>query len=690
MTNGTSSTDSLPERSVGSREQEATVLAPIRKQVERLREEIRRHERLYYVENRPEVTDADFDRLMRDLAALEERYPELATPDSPTRRVGGAPAEAFAAVEHAVPMLSLENAYSWEDAEAWRSRVRRALGAEPSAWVAELKIDGLSITLRYEQGALVRGATRGDGFRGEDVTENVRTIRSLPLRVAGTEPLEVRGEVFYTKSAFQKVNADREVAGEPLFANPRNAAAGTMRLLDSRITSKRRLDAWIYSMAEATPLPVSQAETLERLRVLGFPVNPHWRRCASFEEVREFIASWESARHDLDFETDGVVIKVDERRLQERLGATAKSPRWSLAYKYPPEVAATVVRRISVNVGRTGVLTPVAHFDPVSLGGTTVRRATLHNYEDLSRKDVRLGDTVVIEKGGDVIPKVVRVVIEKRPPDAGPFEMPVRCPICEDPIVREPGEVAARCVNPACPAVVREALRHFCGRRAMNIEGLGEKLVDQLVREGLLTDVASIYDLKAEHLVALERWGEKSASNLLEEITRSRQNDLPRLLFALGIRHVGEKAARTLALRFGSLDALAEATAQELQKVPEIGPNTAQAIVAWFSHPSHRGLIERLRRHGVSFRSRALAPVSGGPLAGKTVVLTGTLPVAREEATGRLEAAGAKVTGSVSKKTDLVLAGEAGGSKLDRARELGIRVVGWEEMLEMLGSGREE
>ncbi len=667
---------------------EVRIAAPrdARQRVRQLSAEIRRNERLYYVENRPEITDAEFDRLMRELAELEERYPELATPDSPARRVGGQPAEGFATVEHSVPMLSLENAYSEQEAEAWRARLCRVLEREPPAYVAELKIDGLSISLRYEKGMLVRGSTRGDGVRGEDVTRNVRTIRSVPLRIEETAPLEVRGEVFYSKRAFEALNAERETAGEPVFANPRNAAAGTMRLLDSRITSKRKLDAWLYAIVDGARLPASQSEGLRRLSSLGFPVNPHWRRYESFEEIREFIGRWEKERHKLDFETDGVVIKVDDRRLQERAGSTAKSPRWALAYKYPAEEKTTVVREISVNVGRTGVLTPVAHFDPIQLAGTTVKRATLHNYEDLARKDVRVGDTVVVEKGGEVIPKVVRVLLEKRPSGAKPFQMPKRCPVCGDPIVREPGEVASRCVNPSCPAVVREALRHFCSRRAMNIEGLGEKLVDQLVTVGLLTDVASIYDLKAQDLVALERWGEKSAANLLEEIDRSKQNDLSRLIFALGIRHVGEKAARTLAGHFGTLEALAGASEEQLQVVPEIGPNTAAAIVSWFSHPRHRQLVEKLRRHGLNFSSRAEAARPSGALAGKTVVITGHLVgITREEARARLEAAGAKVSGSVSGKTDFLLAGDSPGGKLSRARALSVRTVTWGQMLEIMG-----
>ena len=662
-------------------------LDPARR-AEELRAEILRHERLYYVEARPEITDAEFDRMMSELASIESLHPDLATADSPTRRVGGEPAQGFATVEHAIPMLSLENASSWEEAEAWRARVVRVLGEEPSGYVAELKIDGLSISLRYEAGVLVRAATRGDGFRGEDVTDNVRTIRSIPLRIPESSPLEARGEVFYPRSAFRKLNAEREAAGEPMFANARNTAAGTIRLLDSRVTAKRGLAAWMYSIAESRRLPATQAETLERLRALGLPTHPHWRRCATFEEVRSAVDRWESERADLDFETDGVVVKVDDRGLQAELGSTSKSPRWALAFKYRAEEATTVVRGISVQVGRTGTLTPVAHFDPIVLAGTTVKRATLHNYEDLARKDVRVGDTVVVEKGGDVIPKVVRVVPEMRPPDSVPFAMPALCPVCGDPVVREEGEVATRCVNPGCPAMVREALRHFCSRRAMRIEGLGEKLVDQLVREGLLSDVASIYALAADHLSRLERWGEKSAANLLGEIERSKENDLSRLLFALGIRHVGEKAAATLARRFGSLDALIAAGEEELQGVDEVGPNTAAAIRAWFSHPRHRELVEKLRSRGVNFLSKQSRPAAEGPLAGKTVVITGTLPdVTREEAAQRLEAAGAKIAGSVSKKTGYVLAGEAAGSKLEKAKALGVPTVTWGEMLEILEGG---
>jgi len=664
-----------------------TAPAAARKRAEALKREILRHERLYYVENRPEISDTQFDLLMRELIELETRYPELATPDSPSRRVGGEPAEGFETIAHRAPMLSLENAYSWEEAEAWQARLRRVLKSDPPRYVAELKIDGLSISLRYEGGALARAVTRGDGMRGEDVTGNVRTIRSVPLRIPESGPVEVRGEVFYTKKAFERLNAAREAESLPLFANPRNAASGTIRMLDSRVVAKRRLGVWLYNVIEAPELPATHAQTLELLTRWGFPVNPHWQRCESFEEVRAFVERWEEERGALDFETDGVVLKVNERHLQKRLGATAKSPRWALAFKYPAEEMTTLVREISVQVGRTGVLTPVAHFDPILLAGTTVRRATLHNYEDLARKDIRVGDTVVVEKGGDVIPKVVRVLLQKRPEEARPFPMPSRCPVCGDAVAREPGEVATRCVNPACPAVVREALRHFCSRRAMNIEGLGEKLVDQLVKAGLLSDVASIYDLAAPDLVALERWGEKSAGNLLAEIAQSKKNDLSRLVFALGIRHVGEKAARTLALNFGSLDALAAASEEDLQRVEEVGPNTAAAIASYFRHPRQRELIGKLRRHGLNFSSQTPRELSAaGPLAGKSVVITGTLPgITREEAASRLEAAGAKVAGSVSGKTHYLLAGEEAGSKLKRARELGVATVTWAEMLEIIG-----
>jgi DNA ligase (NAD+) len=583
-------------------------------------------------------------------------------------------------------MLSLDNAYSIEELAEWDARARKLAAGAPFGYVAELKIDGLSIALRYEGGRLVRGATRGDGFRGEDVTANVRAIPSIPGEIPERRAIEVRGEVYFPRRAFERLNRRREEDGLAIFANPRNAASGSMRLLDPAETGRRGLDAWMYQIAEPESDP-SQSAVLERLASLGFPVNPHYRACSGFEDVAAFVEEWREKRRGLDFETDGVVVKVDPRPVQKKLGQTAKSPRWAVAFKYPPEEAFTVVRAIGVQVGRTGVLTPVARLDPVKIGGTVVQRATLHNYEDLTRKDVRAGDTVAVEKGGDVIPKVTRVLLERRPADSRPFAMPAACPVCGEKVVREEGEVATRCVNASCPAQAREAVRHFAGRKAMDIEGLGDKLVEKLFDETMLTDVASIYGLDAGRLAALERFGEKSAANLMAQIERSKGAGLSRLLFALGIRHVGEKAARLLARRFRTIAALSAATPDELTAVPEIGPNTAEAIRSWFERPSNAALVERLLARGVSGEEAGPAGPEAGPLAGKTVVVTGTIEgVTRDEAAAaRLERAGAKVAGSVSKKTAFVVAGENAGSKLDRARELGIPVRTWAEALREMG-----
>jgi DNA ligase (NAD+) len=654
--------------------------AEAKKKIEALRKDLRRHERLYYVENRIEISDAEFDQRMGQLRGLEEQFPQYDDPDSPTHRVGGAPAEGFATILHSRPMLSLDNAYNLEELAGWEERVRRLVGKERFGYVAELKIDGLSVALRYEKGRLARGLTRGDGTRGEDVTPNVRAIQAIPLTIAEKKPFETRGEVYFSRGAFARVNEKREAEGLPLFANPRNAASGSMRLLDSKETARRGLKAWLYQIVEPAEAGKTQEEGLRALKKLGFPVNPHYRLCRNFPEVKEFIEAWREKRHGLEFETDGVVIKVNEKRVQDLLGATAKAPRWAVAFKYPPEEALTVVRDISVQVGRTGVLTPVAHFDPVRLAGTTVRRATLHNYEDLTRKDVRVGDTVAVEKGGEVIPKVTRVVLEKRPPHARPFTMPDRCPVCGETVISAPGEVAVRCVNASCPAQVRESIRHFASRRAMDIQGLGDKLVEKLLEERLIEDVASIYDLEAEKLSELERFGEKSAANLLRQIEASRRAGLTRLLFGLGIRQVGEKAARLLAQRFRNLDDLERASEEELVSVAEIGPNTAAAIRSWFGTAANRRLLQKLRSRGIDFVSHEPRATGKGPLAGKTVVITGTLEeITREEASRRLEAAGARVSGSVSKKTDFVIAGENPGSKLDRARTLKVSVLTWKE-----------
>ena len=658
-----------------------------------LRAQIRRHERLYYVEDRPEITDAEFDALMRELKGLEAERPDLVTPDSPTQRVGGAPVSELPGVRHEVPLLSLENAYDDEELKAWLARVSDRLDGRTPEIVCELKIDGLSVSLVYEEGVLVRAATRGDGTTGEDVTPNVKTIRSVPLTLPGPAPrlLEVRGEVYFPKASFRALNEAREEAGEPLFANPRNAAAGSLRLLDARVTASRRLDAILYAVArwEGDGPPGTQEEVLKRLERLGFRGSPHGRKVdGTFEEIRGFLQGAQLLRtgHDLPFETDGVVLKVNSLADQKRLGATAKSPRWALAYKFPPEEATTVVTDIVVQVGRTGVLTPVAEFEPVLLAGTTVRRATLHNMEDLSRKDVRVGDTVAVEKGGDVIPKVTRVLLDRRPAGAPEFVLPSRCPSCGEKVVKTEGAVAVRCVNPSCPAQAKEAIRHYVSRRAMDVEGLGDERIDQLLSQRLLSDVASLYDLTTGCLAPLERWGEKSAANVLGQIARSKEAGLARLLFGLGIRQVGEKTAKVLARRFGSMEALSAASEEELTAVPEIGPETARGIRDWFASARSGALLAKLRRHGVRMTESPASPAGEGPLSGGVFVLTGTLARrTREAAAAAIEEAGGKVTSSVSKKTTAVIAGEEAGSKLDKARTLGVPVWSEEDLEKALG-----
>jgi DNA ligase (NAD+) len=651
------------------------------RRIAELTAEIERHARLYYTEDRPELTDAAYDALVRELMDLEAAHPELAREDSPTRRVGGLPLCDLPNVRHEVPLLSLENAYSKEELKVWAERLSGRLGRLPEL-VTELKIDGLSVTLVYEEGRFIRAATRGDGTTGEDVTPNVRTIRAVPLRLSAAgvpRLLEVRGEVYFPKKAFRALNTAREEAGEPIFANPRNAAAGSLRLLDSRITAERRLSMSLYAVArwDGEGEPRTQQETLEALDRLGFPVQKERALATSLADVEAFLDEWQEKRHSLEFETDGVVLKVNALADQKRLGATAKCPRWAVAFKYPPEEATTRVLAIAVQVGRTGALTPVAEFEPVQLAGTTVKRATLHNYEDLARKDVRVGDTVAVEKGGDVIPKVTRVLLEKRPEGTRPFEMPEHCPVCSGPITRATGAVAFRCVNPSCPAKLREALRHFVSRRAMDVEGLGDERIDQLLTEGLASDVASLYDLTAERLAPLERWGEKSAANVLAELARSKDAGLARLLFGLGIRQVGEKTAKLLARAFGSMETLAVASEEALLAVPEIGPETANGIREWLARPENVALVEKLRSAGVRMTEEA-GPDTGGALAGKTFVLTGTLSRrTRDEAAAAIESAGGKVSGSVSKKTAAVIAGDEAGSKLEKARALGVPV--WTE-----------
>ena len=678
----------------------------LRQEIESLRERIRRHEYLYYMMDQPEIKDAEFDALMNRLKQLEAVHPELVTSDSPTQRVGGQPREGFVKVGHSRVLLSLDNAYSPGELLYFDRRVRELSGRDTVEYVTELKLDGLSMALHYEDGRLARAVTRGDGTTGEDVTENVRTIRSVPLAAAqwrirsaecgmlepGTpnsalripHSFEVRGEVIMPLAAFRKLNEEREAKDLPKFANPRNAAAGSVRVLDPGITAGRRLDFFAYALLREgrTPLP-EHWQVLETLSALGFKVNPHRRRCAGIDEALRVIEEWEQQREALDYETDGVVVKVNSMALHEELGATAKAPRWAIAYKYAARGAETRVLDIEVQVGRTGALTPVAVLDPRPIGGVMVGRATLHNEDEIERLNLLIGDLVQVERGGDVIPKVVKVNVEARvgrEQELRLFRMPDHCPVCGGRVVREEGEAARRCISTNCPARLKESILHFSARKVMGIDGLGEALVDQLVDKGLVRSVADLYDLTGEQLAALEHMGKKSAENLLAEIDESKKLPLARVVFGLGVRHVGERLAQTLAEYFGSLDELMKAQPEQLMEAPDVGPKVAAAIHAFFEEPRNQELVERLRQAGLQFagiRKRE----AGGPLAGKTFVLTGTLEkYTREDAQRRIEAAGGKVTLSVSRKTDYVVAGADPGSKLDKARSLGVTVIGEAEL----------
>jgi len=650
-----------------------------------LRRQIAHHRKRYYVDDDPEISDAEYDALELELRGLEERFPELQAPDSPSLRVGGEPAEGFATFRHATRLLSLDNAYGVEDLREWEGRLLRALDGAHPEYVVEPKIDGLSISVHYRDGVLERGVTRGDGTTGEDVTANVRTIRSIPLRLArDIRRLEVRGEVYMPRAAFEALNAGRLRDGEPPFANPRNAAAGSVRLLDPRITAARRLDCLFYDLADSSEaVPDRHDACLALLRELGLRTNPHNRACPDLEAVLVEFERLREQRRTLGYEIDGVVVKVNELELRRQAGATSKFPRWAVALKYPAQQATTRVRAIVVQVGRTGKLTPVAELEPVLLAGTTVSRATLHNEDEVARKDVRVGDRVLIEKAGEIIPQVVKVVTTDGAGRAASFIMPSHCPVCGADAVRDEDEVARYCTNAACPAQRRERLLHFSSRAGMDIQGLGDALVTQLTERGLVRDVADLYDLEAPALAELPRMGEKSAANLLERIAASKQRGLRHVIYGLGIRHVGERAAAILAESFGSLAALAEAPAEQLESRDEIGPTTSNAVRAFFDQAANRRLIERLGRAGVRLADQLVrAPTSApGPLTGKTVVLTGTLlGRSRPEATALIERLGGRVTGSVSRKTDLVVAGEGAGSKLERARSLGVTVIGPEEL----------
>lgn len=643
----------------------------------------------YYDLDAPKVPDSEYDEKMQELLAIEAKYPDLIMPDSPTQRVGGKALEVFSKVVHRHPMLSLANAFSEADLRDFDRRVKEAAGEV--LYVCELKIDGLAVSLQYEDGRFVQGATRGDGTVGEDITANIKTIRSVPIQLKESLTIEVRGEAYMPKQSFAKLNADRDEAGEVPFANPRNAAAGSLRQLDPQIAASRNLATFIYAVggdAEVYGLD-SHSEALDKMAAIGLTTNTERKRCTTIEEVLEYVAYWTENRQSLDYEIDGIVIKVDNFESQEQLGYTAKSPRWAIAYKFPAEEVRTKLLDIELSVGRTGVVTPTAILEPVLVAGTTVGRASLHNEDLITEKDIRIGDTVVLRKAGDIIPEIVMAVTDERTGDEQPFHMPETCPVCSAELLRIEGEVALRCVNPKCPAQMKEALIHFVSRKAMNIEGIGEKLVEQLYRAALVQDVSDLYILTKEQLCSLERIGEKSATNILTAIEQSKENSLEKLLFGLGIRHVGEKVASILAQEFRTLDALEKAEKEQLITIFEIGEIVADAVTAYFDTEEVHDVMNKLRSYGVNTTYKGVTreelPTTG-PFVGKTIVLTGKLTgLTRGEAKEKIEALGGTVSGSVSKKTDLVIAGEDAGSKLAKARELKIEIWDEQAMLEALG-----
>ncbi|GGE35566.1 DNA ligase [Pullulanibacillus camelliae] len=652
------------------------------KRVDALREQLNKYGYEYYVLDRPSVPDSEYDRLMNELIAIETEHPELITPDSPTQRIAAAPLEAFNKVTHRTPMMSLGNAFNEQDIRDFDRRVRQVVGDQVT-YVCELKIDGLAVSLNYEQGQFVLGATRGDGTTGEDITQNLKTIRSIPLKLAEPIDLEVRGEAYMPRRSFERLNKHREEMGLALFANPRNAAAGSLRQLDPKIAAERNLDVFLYQIANSHDKPIERhSEGLEWLQSIGLKTNPEWRQCSSIEEIIAFIEYWTEKRPDLTYDIDGIVIKVDALDQQRALGFTAKSPRWAIAYKFPAEEVVTTLEDIELNVGRTGVITPTAVLAPVSVAGTTVQRASLHNEDLIREKDIRIGDHVVIKKAGDIIPEVVNVLTEQRTGKETPFYMPEQCPECGSDLVRLEGEVALRCINPKCPAQIREGLIHFVSRNAMNIDGLGEKVITQLFEKKLIEDVADLYQLTFDDLINMERMGEKSSMNLLEAIEASKQNSLEKLLFGLGIRFVGAKAARTLAEAFRDIDTLMNASKDELLAVDEIGEKMADSIVTFFQNEDFLVLIDELKSYGVNMTYTGpivrQEDVADSPFANKTIVLTGKMEqLSRPDAKAKIEALGGKVTSSVSKKTDLVIAGEDAGSKLEKAQSLNIEV--WDE-----------
>ncbi|HLA25094.1 MAG TPA: NAD-dependent DNA ligase LigA [bacterium] len=666
--------------------------AEARRRVAHLRQAIEQHNYRYYILDAPEVTDAEFDQLMRELRELEAQFPDLVTPDSPTQRVGIAPAEAFATVRHRQAMLSLDNVFSDDELQGWAKRVERALGARDVDFVCELKIDGAAVSLTYEDGRFVRGATRGDGVQGEEITANLRTIKSVPLRLKVARPpalLEVRGEVYLSRRAFESINAERQAAGRPQFANPRNAAAGSLRQLDPRITASRPLDIFVYGTGAAEGLRLrTHDEALGWLREAGFKINPETRLVHSLDEVAAYVAPWAGRRHELPYEVDGVVVKVNAYGRQAELGATSHAPRWAIAYKFPAEQVITVVRDIEVYVGRTGSLTPVAVLEPVRVSGVTVTSATLHNEDEVRRKDVRIGDTVVVQRAGEVIPEVVRPLVERRTGRERRFTMPDACPACGSTVVRPEGEAVARCVNASCPAQVLGRLIHFCSRGAMNIDRVGPKLLMQLLEQKLITGPDDLYRLRKEQLVALERMGDRSAQNVLDSIEGSKRTTRARLLHALGIRHVGGHIAELLAAHFRDVEAVMKASFEEIRDVEGIGPVIAESVHLFFRQPPNVRLVRNLIALGV--RPAAPPRAAKGALAGKQVVITGTLArFSRTQAEQAVRDHGGTVGGSVSKKTDLVVVGGEPGSKLEKAKKLKVKTITEAEFVKLLsGSGR--
>jgi DNA ligase (NAD+) len=655
--------------------------------IKNLREKIQYHEKKYYVDNDPQISDYEFDLLIKELQKLEQEYPEFITPESPTQRVGEQALDGFASVEHTIPMLSLDNGYNEQELREFEGRLKKILPIEKIEYMAELKIDGLGISIMYKSGKFTQAVTRGDGLRGDDVTANVKTIKSLPLEIDIKKNIEARGEIYLPFSTFNRINQDRENEGEAPFANPRNAAAGSIRMLDPRDVAKRELDMFLYSVVIDGREGKNQSENLNLLKKFHLKINPHSRLCPTLDDVFDYYEKWREKRESLDYDVDGIVIKVNSTEQQKRLGSTAKFPRWAISYKFPARQATTTIKDIVIQVGRTGALTPVALLEPVKLSGTTISRSTLHNEEEIKRKDIRIGDKVLIERSGDVIPKVVSVIKEQRTGKERPFVFPSVCPRCQVAVFHPDGEVVSRCMNPSCPARLRESLLHFASRRAMNIEGLGEAIVNQLIAKNLVKNIPDIYNLTPEDLIGLERMGQKSTQNLLEEIEKSKKRELTRLVFALGIRYIGERTAQALSAHLKSMEALIQAGYEELIQIHDVGSKVAESVVFFFKQPENIELIQRLKKAGLNFIEKKRLESKGGVLEGQTFVLTGKLQrYTRDEAAELIQNRGGKVVSSVSRKTSYVIAGEEPGSKWQKAKSLGVLILDESEFHALMAS----